>query len=359
MFTRIRIRRFRGIEDLTLPDLKRINIITGENGSGKSSVLEAAFALGGAANAHITISLFGFRNDTRFTPGADRMFKGLFRNLDPNKSIELEADGDFRRKFRTKGRRLSITQMATPTPIQGSTAETRKMTGLQFECDGPSGKYLGTMSWTTPFQIPSPTEPAKTVSLKTTVKDNPDLILAHYVSPFRELWEQAHQQLTVLTKTNKVKDVVEQLRMVDPRLQNLLPLIEDDVPTIYADIGASTLVPVSLQGSGFTNVMHIVLDTFALSNGMLMIDEIEDGLHHTVLDKLISYLFIASELNRIQIFITTHSDEMLERFALLARAKRFDDLALFRISRDGEATVASSYSTDDLISSRESNLELR
>ena len=50
MLTSVRIRNFKSIEDLTL-DLGRVNVLIGENGAGKSNILEA-IALAGAASAN-------------------------------------------------------------------------------------------------------------------------------------------------------------------------------------------------------------------------------------------------------------------------------------------------------------------
>ena len=358
MFSRMNVKNFRGLRNATLQGLKRINIITGENGCGKTSILEAAFLLDGAANATLAVSLFGFRNDTTFTAGSDRIFKGLFRYLDPSLPIELEAEGDFRRNLKKTSRKLAITAIVTPQESPGSTAPTKKISGVTFECNGPTGKNIGSIQWTTNGDQTSPARVGG-ISLRSQVASNPDLTQAHFISPFRELWDQAHKLLTDLTKQNRVKEVVEYLRIADSRLQNLLPLSEDEVKVIYADIGASSLVPVALQGSGFGNVLHIVLDSVSLVNGMLMIDEIEDGLHHSVIDKLIRFLFSISVTNNLQIFATTHSDEILERFAFLAKSERFDDLALYRVVRTDMEERISSYTVEDLISSRETMIELR
>ena len=40
-FPNLTIKGFRGIRELTIPQLGRVNLITGKNNTGKSSVLEA------------------------------------------------------------------------------------------------------------------------------------------------------------------------------------------------------------------------------------------------------------------------------------------------------------------------------
>ena len=50
MLEQLRVRRFRGFEDLEVDRLRRINLIAGRNDTGKSTLLEAIFLLGSAAN---------------------------------------------------------------------------------------------------------------------------------------------------------------------------------------------------------------------------------------------------------------------------------------------------------------------
>ena len=50
MFKNLRIRNFRAFGDLEIPCLGRVNLVTGKNNSGKTSLLEALFLLCGAGN---------------------------------------------------------------------------------------------------------------------------------------------------------------------------------------------------------------------------------------------------------------------------------------------------------------------
>ncbi len=358
MLSKIQVKNFRGLRNATIDGLKRVNIITGENGAGKTSLLEAAFLLGGAANAGLTLSLFSFRNDTTITPDSDRMFKGLFRYLDPTITVELTAEETARNGSSKKKRKLVIKPIISREEATGSTTPKKKISGVVYEFDGPSGRNTSSLQWTT--REDSSSQGAKrVVSLKAETARNPDLTQGYFLSPRREVWEEAHKLLTDLTKANKVQEVVKHMRMIDSRLQNLLPLSEDGVNVIYADVGAPSLMPASLQGSGFGNVLQIVLDSFSSVDGMLMIDEVEDGLHHSVIDKLIRYLFFICNFNKLQIFITTHSEEILGRFASLSQSERFSDLGLFRVVSGETSEQVNSYTVEDLISSRETQLELR
>ena len=64
MLKNIRIENFRGIESLDIRRLKRLNLVTGKNGGGKTTLLEAVFLNAGAANASLTLSIANFRGDS-------------------------------------------------------------------------------------------------------------------------------------------------------------------------------------------------------------------------------------------------------------------------------------------------------
>ena len=45
MFTRLQVRNFRAFDDLNVERMSRINLVTGRNNSGKTTLLEAIFLL--------------------------------------------------------------------------------------------------------------------------------------------------------------------------------------------------------------------------------------------------------------------------------------------------------------------------
>ncbi|MCS7267542.1 MAG: AAA family ATPase, partial [Geminicoccaceae bacterium] len=73
---RLEIRRFRGIRGLVLDELPPVTVLTGRNGCGKTSVLEAAFLLCGLSNASLVFSSASFRG-LPVVAGADTPFRAL------------------------------------------------------------------------------------------------------------------------------------------------------------------------------------------------------------------------------------------------------------------------------------------
>ncbi len=60
----------------------------------------------------------------------------------------------------------------------------------------------------------------------------------------------------------------------------------DQTPTIYADIGLGRLLPVRLMGDGMSRIFSIALAIASAPGGIVLVDEIENGIHHSVMEKV-------------------------------------------------------------------------
>ncbi len=100
MLQRLCISNFRGLRDVKVDDLGRINLVTGRNNAGKTTLLEALFLLVGAANARMAFNPHVIRG---WRPGipprwiAETYWKPLFSGLDIDR-----GPGDIRRPFRDR-----------------------------------------------------------------------------------------------------------------------------------------------------------------------------------------------------------------------------------------------------------------
>lgn len=72
-------------------------------------------------------------------------------------------------------------------------------------------------------------------------------------------------------------------------------------------------------GDGLLQYIAIICTLYAGADGYLFIDEIDKGLHYSQLDRLWEIIFTLSKQTNCQVFATTHSKEMLESFARVAR----------------------------------------
>ncbi len=102
------------------------------------------------------------------------------------------------------------------------------------------------------------------------------------------------------------------LRQVDPRVKKLR--IDPSVPgnRIVIDVGLKRMVPLSKMGQGIYRLIEIFAEIISMTPKVCLIDEIENGIHHSSLIDLWRGLAEISEQFNVQIFATTHSHECIE-----------------------------------------------
>jgi len=92
-------------------------------------------------------------------------------------------------------------------------------------------------------------------------------------------------------------------------------------PLIYLARQDENLMPLSVFGESLNRVADLFLKLVNDRGGILLIDEIENAIHHIHQSKLWEMLFeLATEFN-VQIFATTHSLEMLKAFTQVSSAQ--------------------------------------
>ena len=359
MFQKFSIHGYRAFKRLTVTGLSRINVITGSNGSGKTSLLEVPFLLGGGPNATLVVSLYNFRNESAFLPGLDLPFRVLFTNLEAKGPIILEGWSTF--FGRSSKHRLGISPIWSELEALNSSVARDSLVGADFRFRFRQKQYNGRINWETENRSTiSAGSGEAAMGLKAYSDDCPFVVNGYFASPyFRDIWSQSHKLLTELVKQNKSQVAVDGIRIIDSRVRNFVPLMDSGVPRIYVDIGMDRLMPASQLGGGFANVMHLVLDASTLRNGLIIIDEIEDGLHYSIIKKLIVYLFTVSRLNNIQFFVSTHSDNVLNAFADVAKENDQNDLALFKLSGSAERKECHRFNVEEILSAAEAKVELR
>ena len=104
--------------------------------------------------------------------------------------------------------------------------------------------------------------------------------------------------------------LVKSLNEIDPRISKIRTVPDKD--GIILDIGLAELVPVSLVGQGVYRLLDIYSEIIGSKAKVCLIDEIENGIHHSSLIDLWKGIADAAERFDVQIFATTHSYECIE-----------------------------------------------
>jgi len=120
-------------------------------------------------------------------------------------------------------------------------------------------------------------------------------------------------------------------------------------------------VPLETLGDGVRRILLIALGLANAQGKALLIDEIELGLHYSVMEKMWEIIFKYAVAWDIQVFATTHSQDAIRTFHYVASQEKYTDKAEFirlQMGRTGkhEAII---YDGDRLKDSLNLELEIR
>ncbi len=103
------------------------------------------------------------------------------------------------------------------------------------------------------------------------------------------------------------------------------------------------------MGDGMLRILSIALSLSQSQNGIVLIDEVENGLHFSVQEDVWRLIFRTARRLNVQVFVTTHSDECLAAATRAAYAEdAFEELRGIRIDRHESEVSAAIYEGKDL-----------
>jgi predicted ATPase len=356
MFTNIHIERFRGIPSLDLDGLRQINLLVGKNNTGKTSVLEAILLLCAPNNPFIP-AYVGQMRGQRFASSddADISWRSLFPDLSGKVPIIISGSlGEERLRLRIQP--LESTNSIhdfngqPPSAIESEAKYT--LVGLKLDYDYMDGKVPKTSQITfnpLTHQLETPSSQ----------KQSGDEVLAFFLSSRSIInLDRDTKTYSYLVRNRQEQRVLELIRLLDPRIQRLTVISESSGATVYVDIGGESLIPLAVCGEGMIRLFSIILAFTHAQHGVLLIDEIDNGLHYTVMNKIWPILQELCSENSVQLIATTHNEEMLQE-AMRAYQEQAQTFAVYRLDRYGDGIKAVHYDGEVLNAAGEMSWEIR
>jgi ABC-type multidrug transport system ATPase subunit len=136
---------------------------------------------------------------------------------------------------------------------------------------------------------------------------------------------------------------------------------EGPTPTRTAVVRSSEFsrrLPLRSFGDGLNRLFGIVLSLVNAKDGFLLIDEFENGLHHTIELGVWEAIFRLSKLLNVQVFATSHSSDAVETFQKAAALNPEDGL-LIRLSKKGDVVIPTLFRDKELAVATREHIEVR
>ncbi len=356
----ITINNYKCLEKISILNLEKVNLFTGKNNTGKSTVLEALSLFASKGNFqwihHLLESRGEIKNYSNENINEDTNIKLLssffsHRSTDfsENKSISIISDQEsFSLRF------VKFKEEDVIDHEQGIIGTKRIIVNASFDGNASYGLEIKNTVHTNLYSLDRHLFRKANVALS----DNFHLINAKGddILNSASLWDK-------ITLSEKEDLVVEALKIIEPKITRLSFIGEDNYRSKRYPIvklqGNSNVYPLKAMGDGINRILNLTLALVNSDNGFLFIDEFENGLHYSVQEKLWEIIFEISNRLNIQVFVTTHSNDSINAFAkVLAKSKDFKG-SLYRLDRKEHEVKANPFSEEEVKEAASQKINLR
>lgn len=308
----IEIIKFRGIRKLTVSDFSDINLIVGDNNSGKTTFLEAVQLLFAKSQLGSVKNVINQRTILNPNSSFYTSFIKMFNIEHEEKLLEFDIYANSDKgplAFELRGNEKSISGEAA---LQLSTMSTRQKAQYKREAALiPEEVKVFTGSIITQTEKKPVEKGICCTSLDNIIAGPVVKKEVQYIPSFGHLRYDLLQNIVDNPEYKKL--AIDILRQFDNSIADICYTKADDgtyLETIVTSDGVN--MPFSVYGDGIKKILYILNKLFGAADSILLIDEIETGLHKKYYAILFPVVFaLASKLN-VQLFVATHSMEAID-----------------------------------------------
>jgi hypothetical protein len=368
MLKSIKITGYRGFSEFEMSNLGRVNLLVGKNNSGKTTALEGLYLLASRGTPYSVWNVLWRRGERMadrnpenypqtavchlfhgHTSPVGSKFSFIAQNETPTRQLTFSIGGiadDQQKKEITRGGipvpvRVGLHIKGTPSPVVDVIPLSR--TG------GMSSETLDTGRRRPHNALVDDDMPTRFITTESVSID--DLIA---------VWDR-------IALTPYEERVHRAIRLLEPNIERIAPLAARTTYYQGPDRGGFIVkmkdienpIPIGSMGDGMWRIMTMAISLAQCTNGVLLIDEIDTGLHYSVMTDMWKLIYGAAlELN-VQVFASTHSNDCLRSLAefCFEDSDAAKDVTLQRIEQGKKKSVP--YSAKEIEISAEKQIEVR
>ena len=334
MFSSIRIERYRGFASLEMSGLGRVNLLVGSNNSGKTSLLEAIYLLNSMGDPLSLWQLLSRRGEwlpAAISPGSagsdrlqgrmplevdvSRLFRG--HDLQAGCSFSISTANDTERRLECSVEEVSRREqpelfasdeesgLASRLVLRSSGKPRLDSAVVLTGAGGLSREVLGGSALRAIRQRQAEGSPAQFITTE-----------SFSASELGAMWNNI-----ALTPTEAL--VLSALQFLDPNIERIAVLGTGSYQTpnrggfIIKLKGLERPIPIGSMGDGMWRMLAMAMAITQCKGGVLLVDEIDTGLHYSVMAKMWGLIFNTAKALDVQVFATTHSHDCVYSLAQL------------------------------------------
>lgn len=364
------IKGYRGLSGLKVEGLGKVNLITGKNNSGKSTILECIRLLATGGSLHTFKEIVDYREEGGAPNDGDRfggsvaqaplsmLFHGCPDLHGPDNYFSISARGSLPSSLASLVAKIGWFARKVDPSSQVFSYE--PVSPDLFEDVGESFPALDLTISDRKRVVPFDRFARREWTLHRRERDSSSLPCV-YLDPFSS---RSTSQMGVLwdaiALTDAEQEVVRALQVVSADIEAVSMIGERGRGRTAIAKSKRFSNPVSLRtfGDGVNRLFGVVLSLCNARNGILLVDEVENGLHYSVQTEVWRTIFrLAKELN-VQVFATSHSWDCIEGFQAAAIESPQDGV-LIRITKRGDEVIPTVFSEDELAIVARDKIEVR
>jgi hypothetical protein len=366
--TRLTIDRFRAFQRLQLDDLTNVNLIVGANTLGKSSLLEALqlyffqgtrIRIAEVLLAREEFSLQRLRLKPSFLRrDINLAYESLFFGRPTLESTPYFTVGPGLATH--PDLKVSFTWLQEVTEeVEGAirlrTVKVRNRDELPDVIPGLEISFGERQALVSLERLD------REVSFRSRTAREAELPVA-YLSSLGMNRDEIGRLWDTIALTDDEDIVVGALRAICPSIEKIV-LVQSPTERTQRTLMAKLSefpdpVPLKSLGEGVEHLLSLSLALVRGKGGVVLIDEIENGVHYSIQPALWGLIFQQALKWRIQVFATTHSWDCVEGFQIAASTHN-TSASLFRLERAGSGIRAIRFALQEIEIARRESIEVR
>jgi AAA15 family ATPase/GTPase len=350
LFESLQISGYRGFEAIELSSLGQVNIFVGNNNSGKTSILEAVSILCNPLDPFQWLEVAQRRlylgRMSLMRPDLEAIKWIFFRqhNLASNASYQGQISIKCTGNSPIKNLAANLTDIygasnekSSPEKLNYDSINSENdlvISGLELNVKAhileQQGNILGMLGMDTDNeQVFQFWEKERFIQRRRPKKlvENATIFPAYSSSdPISDRFST----IILNNRENKKDEILDLIRSFDDSITDIQILSPNNKSTVYIEHKQLGFAPLYVFGDGFKRTLVMALSLLTITDGVLLIDEIETSIHISALSCVFSWLIKTCHQRKIQLFVTTHSLEAVD--AMLQSEKVIEDVVAFRLN---------------------------
>lgn len=334
----------RGMNGVGLSDLKPLSLVVGENNAGKSTVLESAAILMRPVDPTQWVQVARQRDlDMDLVDGLWSLFptgEPLYVDEGPRQTKRFRVSGD----IENKNRKVTAGGLAS---LSIGSEEDEDLT-LRVEVNVSEDNR----------DLPPHTLEFRRRS-RAQFGEGVHFYRCFTITPATH--RSTRQLVDFLSKAideGKKELAVELLSLFDPEVVGMDVSTSSGRDGVRVKHAIRGVVDLASFGDGMRRAAALALALVRAEKGLLLVDELEAGIHPRVLPDVLARLMRAAELADVQILATTHSLEAIDG-VIESLGPDSDRAAAFYVRRSGNGHQIKRYDQHQLEMLRETGLDIR